>query len=81
MLADLKRLRRNSSSTKVEVADRNARPTVRSRKLLLASGAMIALALVVLGAFFWRGVALSGKSLPSQCFPSSIPLTIPTQST
>ena len=55
MLADLKRLRRNSSSAKVEVADRNARPSIRSRKLLLASGAMIALALVVLGAFFWRG--------------------------
>src|SRR3989454_12744109 len=41
MLADLKRLRRNSSSTKIEVADRNARPSTRSRKIFWASGAVI----------------------------------------
>jgi eukaryotic-like serine/threonine-protein kinase len=55
MLADLKRLRRNSSSTKIEVADRNARPSVRSRKILWASGAVIALALIAVAAFVWRG--------------------------
>jgi serine/threonine protein kinase/Tfp pilus assembly protein PilF len=55
MLADLKRLRRNSSSTAVEVADRKARPSARSRKILWASGAAIGLALIALAVFLWRG--------------------------
>jgi eukaryotic-like serine/threonine-protein kinase len=55
MLADLKRLRRNSSSTAVEVADRKARPSARSRKILWASAAVIVVALIALAAFLWRG--------------------------
>src|SRR2546429_852394 len=55
MLADLKRLRRNSSSTKIEVADRKLRPTAQSRKIVWASAAVIGLALVALVAFLWRG--------------------------
>lgn len=55
MLADLKRLRRNSSSTKIEVADRNARPGAQRRKILWASVAVIGLALIALAAFLWRG--------------------------
>src|SRR5439155_24005073 len=55
MLADLKRLRRNSSSTKIEVADRKLRPSAQSRKIVWASAAVIGLALVALVAFLWRG--------------------------
>ena len=55
MLADLKRLRRNSSSTNIEVADRNARPSVQGRKILWASVAVIGLALIALAGFLWRG--------------------------
>jgi serine/threonine protein kinase len=57
MLADLKRLRRNSSSTKIEVADRNARPSTQSRKTLWASAAVVGLALIALAAFLWRGAS------------------------
>jgi eukaryotic-like serine/threonine-protein kinase len=55
MLADLKRLRRNSSSTAVEVADRKVRPSGRSRKMLWASAAVIVVALIAVAAFLWRG--------------------------
>src|SRR5207248_9556000 len=55
MLADLKRLRRNSSSTTVEVADRKVRSGGRSRKILWASAGVIFLALIALAAFLWRG--------------------------
>jgi eukaryotic-like serine/threonine-protein kinase len=55
MLADLKRLRRNSSSTTVEVADRKVRSAGRSRKILWASAGVIVLALIALAAFLWRG--------------------------
>jgi serine/threonine protein kinase/tetratricopeptide (TPR) repeat protein len=54
MLADLKRLRRNSSSTAVEVADRKARPSARNRKIW-ASAVVIVVALIGLAAFLWRG--------------------------
>jgi len=55
MLADLKRLRRNSSSTKIDVANRNARPSAQGRKVLWASAAVIGLALIALAAYLWRG--------------------------
>src|SRR6266550_2125373 len=55
MLADLKRLRRNSSSTTVEVADRKVRSGGRSRKILWASAGVIFLPLIALAAFLWRG--------------------------
>jgi TolB-like protein/Tfp pilus assembly protein PilF/predicted Ser/Thr protein kinase len=55
MLADLKRLRRNSSSTAVKVVDRKARPGARSRKMLRVSVAVIVVTLIALAAFLWRG--------------------------
>jgi eukaryotic-like serine/threonine-protein kinase len=57
MLADLKRLRRNSSSTRVEVAVDREMPAKRlKRKVLWASVAgIVVLGLVVGSAFLWRG--------------------------
>jgi len=67
MLADLKRLRRNSSSTAVEVADRKARPSTGSRKILWASVAASGLALIALAAFFWRGHSAQKGNLFCRC--------------
>jgi serine/threonine protein kinase/Tfp pilus assembly protein PilF len=53
MLADLKRLRRNSSSTRVEVAGRETEP--QRRKVVWALGAAALLAFIAVGAFLWRG--------------------------
>jgi TolB-like protein len=56
MLADLKRLRRNSSSTRVEVAADSEMPAKGSkRKMLWASVAgIVVLGLVAASAFLWR---------------------------
>jgi TolB-like protein/Tfp pilus assembly protein PilF/predicted Ser/Thr protein kinase len=55
MLADLKRLRRNSSSGRVEAVAAETPAKARKRKLLWASGAAIALGLVAAAVFLWRG--------------------------
>jgi TolB-like protein/Tfp pilus assembly protein PilF len=57
MLADLKRLRRNSSSTRVEVAADSEMPAKGpKRKVLWASVAgIVVLGIVVASAFLWRG--------------------------
>ncbi|MGH9502456.1 MAG: protein kinase domain-containing protein [Terriglobales bacterium] len=53
MLADLKRLRRDSSSARVEIAAGQPQPR-KSRKLLWAVSALVGLALLAGGAFLWR---------------------------
>src|SRR5713226_659592 len=56
MLADLKRLRRNSSSTRVEAVAGEPAARGRTRKLLWGSVAGAAvLALILSAAFLWRG--------------------------
>src|SRR5882672_4207334 len=62
MLADLKRLRRDSSSARVEIAaDSSKMPSPSAsqsttRKMLVwAAGGMVTLALLAGGAFLWRG--------------------------
>jgi len=53
MLADLKRLRRDSSSARVEIAS-GPSPSRRSKTLIWAMGGVVALALLAGAAFFWR---------------------------
>jgi len=53
MLADLKRLRRDSSSAHVEIASKPPQPK-KSKTLLWAAGAVVALALLAGAAFLWR---------------------------
>jgi TolB-like protein/Tfp pilus assembly protein PilF/predicted Ser/Thr protein kinase len=53
MLADLKRLRRDSSSARVEIAAEQP-PPKKSKTLLWAVGGVVALALLAGAAFFWR---------------------------
>jgi TolB-like protein/Tfp pilus assembly protein PilF/predicted Ser/Thr protein kinase len=55
MLADLKRLRRNSSSGRVEAVAAETPAKARKRRLLWASGAAIALGLAAVAVFLWRG--------------------------
>ena len=58
MLADLKRLRRDSSSARVEIA--GAQPEAKKSKTMLwAIAGIIALALVAGGAFLWRSRSTS----------------------
>jgi serine/threonine protein kinase/Tfp pilus assembly protein PilF len=65
MLADLKRLRRNSSSTRVEAVVDDRKPAKR-RKLLWASGTAAALIiLATTAAFVWRGRSNSGQEISS----------------
>ena len=66
MLADLKRLRRNSSSTRVEVAESREMPAKSSkRKVLWASAAgIVVIGMVVTSAFLWRGRS-SGQEISS----------------
>ena len=56
MLADLKRLRRDSSSARVQIADPERLPpqTAKSRSLLWAFGGVIALILVAGAVWLWR---------------------------
>jgi len=60
MLADLKRLRRDSSSARVEIAANLSKPesqplAAETRKILtLAISGVVALALIASAAFFWR---------------------------
>ncbi len=53
MLADLKRLRRDSSSARVEIAAQQS-PSRKNQTLIWAIGGIVALALLAGGAFFWR---------------------------
>ena len=53
MLADLKRLRRDSSSARVEIAAEQSQSR-KSKTLVWAIGGMVALALLAGAAFFWR---------------------------
>ena len=53
MLADLKRLRRDSSSARVEIAAGQS-PSRKSKTLVWAIGGLIALSLLAGAAFFWR---------------------------
>jgi len=53
MRADLKRLRRDSSSARVEIAAEQAVPR-KSKTLIWALGGIVALALLAGAAFFWR---------------------------
>ena len=53
MLADLKRLRRDSSSARVEIAAAHPQPK-KARTLLWAAGSVVALALLAGAAFLWR---------------------------
>ena len=53
MLADLKRLRRDSSSARVEIAAEQSQSR-KSKTLIWAIGGIVALALLAGGAFFWR---------------------------
>ena len=53
MLADLKRLRRDSSSARVEIAAEQSSPK-KNKTLLWAIGGVVALALVAGAAFLWR---------------------------
>jgi len=53
MLADLKRLRRDSGSAHVEIASKPSQPK-KSKTLLWAAGAVVALALLAGAAFLWR---------------------------
>ena len=52
MLADLKRLRRDSSSARVEIAAEKLQP--KKKTLIWAVGALVALALLAGAAFLWR---------------------------
>ena len=56
MLADLKRLRRDSSSARVEIAAEQPQPK-KSKMLLWALGGVVALALLAGAAFLWRSRA------------------------
>jgi TolB-like protein/Tfp pilus assembly protein PilF/predicted Ser/Thr protein kinase len=56
MLADLKRLRRDSSSARVEIAAEKA-PPKKTKTLIWAVGGVVALALLVGAAFLWRSRA------------------------
>jgi len=58
MLADLKRLRRDSSSARVEIAAAQS-PSQKGLPMLWAIGAIVALALLAVGAFFWRSRSAS----------------------
>ena len=60
MLADLKRLRRDSSSARVEIAGAQAEPK-KSKTMLWAIAGIIALALVTGGAFLWRSRSTSDQ--------------------
>jgi eukaryotic-like serine/threonine-protein kinase len=53
MLADLKRLRRDSSSARVEIAAEKA-PLKKNKTLMWALGGVVALALLAGAAFLWR---------------------------
>ncbi len=53
MLADLKRLRRDSSSARVEIASEQS-ASRKSKTLIWAIGGVVALALLAGAAFFWR---------------------------
>jgi len=57
MLADLKRLRRDSSSARVEIAADSSKPPsqlTKRKKLVWAISGVVALALLAGGAFLWR---------------------------
>ncbi len=54
MLADLKRLRRDTSSARVEAVDRPVK-AAKSKYLIWVMGGVIALALVAGAAFLWKG--------------------------
>jgi serine/threonine protein kinase len=60
MLADLKRLRRDSSSARVEIAAEQSHRK-KSKALVWALAAVAALALLVGGAFFWRSRSSSDQ--------------------
>ncbi len=60
MLADLKRLRRDSSSARVEIAGAQPEPK-KSKTMLWAIAGIIALALVAGGAFLWRSRSTSDQ--------------------
>ena len=60
MLADLKRLRRDSSSARVEIAGAQAEPK-KSKTMLWAIAGIIALALVAGGAFLWPSRSTSDQ--------------------
>ena len=53
MLADLKRLRRDTSSARVEVVSETYKPPARKRGLWVALG-IVTLMLLIAGVFFWR---------------------------
>ncbi len=54
MLADLKRLRRDSSSARVEIAAEQSQ-SKKSKTLIWAIGGVVALALLAVAAYFFRG--------------------------
>jgi eukaryotic-like serine/threonine-protein kinase len=60
MLADLKRLRRDSSSARVEIAGAQPEPK-KSKTMLWTIAGIIALALVAGGAFLWRSRSTSDQ--------------------
>jgi eukaryotic-like serine/threonine-protein kinase len=60
MLADLKRLRRDSSSARVEIAAEQS-PFKKSKLMLWAIGGVVALALLAGAAFLWRSRSASGQ--------------------
>jgi eukaryotic-like serine/threonine-protein kinase len=60
MLADLKRLRRDSSSARVEIAAQKPH-TKKGNLLVWAVAAVVAIALVAAGAFLWRSRSNSGQ--------------------
>ena len=59
MLADLKRLRRDSSSARVEIAAEQ--PQRKSKRLIWAFAGIVALALLAGAAFLWRSRSNSGQ--------------------
>ena len=65
MLADLKRLRRDSSSARVEIAAEQSQ-SKKSKTLVWAIGGVVALALLAGAAFFWRSRSSSGSDLISR---------------
>ena len=54
MLADLKRLRRDSSSARVEIAAEQSNRLRKAKTLVWAIGGVVALALLAGAAFLWR---------------------------
>jgi serine/threonine protein kinase/Tfp pilus assembly protein PilF len=64
MLADLKRLRRNSSSTRVEAVVDERKPAKR-RKLLWTSVTGTALIVIAAAAFVWHGRSRGGQEISS----------------